>query len=112
MTHDPNEKLCQFVEMDERDYELNCAFYAPPDCQCKLIAKVREDERGNNFTPDDFSNAMTEPYQRGLDAARKAVLGAKAIDVAYGRGLDEPAQFVWLNNALAAIDALREKSND
>jgi hypothetical protein len=43
MTHDPNEKLCQFVEMDERDYELNCAFYAPPDCQCDLIAKVRED---------------------------------------------------------------------
>ena len=43
MTHDPNEKLCPFVEMDERDYELNCAFYAPPDCQCKLIAKVRED---------------------------------------------------------------------
>jgi hypothetical protein len=43
MTHDPNEKLCQFVEMDERDYELNCAFYAPPDCQCELIAKVRED---------------------------------------------------------------------
>jgi hypothetical protein len=43
MTHDPNEKLCQFVEMDERDYILNCAFYAPPDCQCGLIAKVRED---------------------------------------------------------------------
>jgi hypothetical protein len=50
--------------------------------------------------------------QRVLDVAREAVLGAKAIDVAHGRGLDEPAQFVWLNNALAAIDALREKSND
>ena len=41
--HDPNEKLCLFVEMDERDYEVNCAFYAPPDCQCELIAKVREE---------------------------------------------------------------------
>jgi hypothetical protein len=74
--------------------------------------RVREDERSNNFTPDDFSHAMTESYQRGLDAAREAVLGAKAVDVAYGRGLDEPAQFIWLNNALSAIDTLREKSND
>ncbi len=52
-------------------------------------------------------------YEQGqgdaLDAAREAVLGAKAIDVAHGRGLDEPAQFVWLNNALSAIDALKEK---
>jgi hypothetical protein len=55
---------------------------------------------------------MTEAYQRGLDAARGAVLGAKAIDVASGRGLDEPAQFVWLNNALSAIDALRKETND
>ena len=45
---------------------------------------------------------------KALDAAREAVLGAKAIDVYYGRGLDEPPQFIWLNNALAAIDALRK----
>lgn len=51
-------------------------------------------------------------FDAGLDAAREAVLGAKAIDVAYGRGLDEPAQFIWLNNALSAIDALREDSDD
>ena len=38
-------------------------------------------------------------YAKALDAAREAVLGAKAIDVAYGRGLDEPAQFIWLNQA-------------
>ena len=48
-------------------------------------------------------------YEKGLDAAREAVLGAKAIDVYYGRGLDEPPQFIWLNNALSAIDALKEK---
>lgn len=35
---------CQFVEMTERDYEANNAFYAPPDCQCKLIAKARNDQ--------------------------------------------------------------------
>mgnify|MGYP007100197318 CR=1 FL=1 len=48
-------------------------------------------------------------FEAGLDAAREAVLGAKAVDVASGRGLDEPAQFVWLNNALSAIDALRKE---
>ena len=46
---------------------------------------------------------------KALRDAREAVLGAKAIDVYYGRGLDEPPQFIWLNNALVAIDALREK---
>ena len=44
-----------------------------------------------------------------LRDAREALFGAKAIDVYYGRGLDEPPQFIWLNNALVAIDALREK---
>ena len=48
-------------------------------------------------------------YVDGLNAAREAVLGAKAIDIAYGRGWGEPPQFVWLNVAIAAIDALREK---
>ena len=48
-------------------------------------------------------------YVDGLDDAREAVLEAKAIDVYYGRGLDEPPQFIWLNNAISAIDALREK---
>ena len=35
-----------------------------------LIARVREDERSNNFTPDDHSDAMTESYHRGFDDAR------------------------------------------
>ena len=46
---------------------------------------------------------------KALRDAREALFGAKAIDVYYGRGLDEPPQFIWLNNALVAIDALREK---
>ena len=29
-----------------------------PFCQCDLIAKVREDERSSNFTPDDFSDEV------------------------------------------------------
>jgi hypothetical protein len=38
--------------------------------QCRLIARVREDERSSNFTPDDFSEAMTGSYHRGFDDAR------------------------------------------
>jgi hypothetical protein len=92
----------------DHDCTLNDRF-GKPSCMTEFEQEIREDERSNNFTPDDFSSAMTEAYQRGLDAAREAVLGAKAVDVAYGRGLDEPAQFIWLNNALSAIDALREE---
>lgn len=57
-------------------------------------------------------DALRACEQRMLAAAREAVLGAKAIDVYYGRGLDEPPQFIWLNNALSAIDALREELHD
>jgi hypothetical protein len=59
-----------------------------------------------------YRRHANEAYQRGLDAAREAVLGAKAIDIAYGRAFDEPARFIWLNNALCAIDALRKDSHD
>ena len=53
-------------------------------------------------------NQLRACEDRVLDAAREAVLGAKAVDIAYGRGWDEPAQFIWLNHALEAIDALKE----
>ena len=69
--------------------------------------RVREDEQSHNFSPDIHWDGMAEAYLRGIDAAREAVLGAKAIDIAYGRGWGEPPQFIWLNNALSAIDALR-----
>ncbi len=70
-----------------------------PFCQCAALAKARKDERSNNFTPDDFSDAMTEAYQRGLDAARKAVV--------------EVAPSVWIglirrSDAILVIDALRK----
>ena len=38
-----------------------------------IEARIREDERSNNFTPDDFSDAMSKAYQRGLDAARETI---------------------------------------
>jgi len=77
-----------------------------PFYQCAVVAKAREDERSNNFTPDDFSSAMTEAYQRGLDAAREAIATA---------ALQWPSNWdraLGATAALAAIDALREESND
>jgi len=43
MTHDQTESLCQFVTKTQYYYQANNGFYPPPDCQCELIAKVRED---------------------------------------------------------------------
>ena len=41
--------------------------------------------------------------------AREAVLGAKSLNVASFRALDKEARFIWMNHALEAIDALKEK---
>ena len=46
-------------------------------CICDALRaceqRVRDDERSNNFTPDDHADGMTEAYSCGLDAAREAV---------------------------------------
>lgn len=34
---------------------------------CDLIAKVRKDERSNNFTPDDFSDSVTAVLQAAVE---------------------------------------------
>lgn len=75
-----------------------------PFCQCAALAKAREDERSNNFTPDDHSNGMTEAYQRGLDAAREAVKGVNWFNDD-GKML---SAIVATAESLAAIDALRK----
>ena len=80
MTHDANEKLCQFVEMTEHDYEVNNGFYAPPDCQCVLIAKVRKET---------------------LDAAREAV-----VALCWRKQYEGFVSTVDPQRVLAAIDAL------
>ena len=84
----------------------------PAWCICDELRaceqRVRKDEQ-SHFLTRYLLGRNGGGYRRGLDAAREAVLGAKAIDVAYGRGLDEPAQFIWLNQAISAIDALREE---
>jgi hypothetical protein len=55
---------------------------------------VRDDERSSNVTPDDFSEAMAESYQRGLGAAREAVeathLPMPVIQCACGWGVNCP----------------------
>ena len=80
MTHDATEELCQFIEMTEHDYEVNNGFYAPPDCQCVLIAKVRKET---------------------LDAAREAIAAMNIDYMNYGAVVQQ-------DESLAAIDALRE----
>ena len=93
MTHDP---LCY------RSHDQTLG--RDPFCQCAVVAKAREDERSNNFTPDDFSDGMVEAYQRGLDAAWEAVSAlATERELRSPSGLD-----IDIHAALAAIDALKE----
>jgi len=77
-------------------------------CMCRELRaceqRVREDERSNNFTPDDHANGMTEAYQRGLDAAREAVKGVNWFNDD-GKML---SAIVATAESLAAIDALRK----
>ena len=94
MTHDP---LCY------RSHDQTLG--NDPFCQCAALAKAREDERSNNFTPDDFSDGMTGAYLRGLDAAHEAVAALLAYDSPYGPLIRTMA-------ALVAIDALREELHD
>ena len=112
MTHDP---LC-YRKHDQvlgRDPFCQCA--ALRACEQRVFA-FHPEWTADICEPDcapcrrltELINERQDGYKEGLDAAREAILGAKAIDVYYGRGLDEPPQFIWLNNALAAIDVLRE----
>jgi hypothetical protein len=83
-----------------------------PFCQCSALVKAREDERSNNFTPDDFSEAMTEAYQRGLNDAMEAVELIPAPYKVVGNfetyGAYHEGRSDMKDMALSAIDALRE----
>ena len=69
--------------------------------------RVREDERSNNFTPDDHADSMTEAYHRGLDAARQAVKHLQhSDDCYYAEGVLCHCE---IKRAITAIDALKEK---
>ena len=76
------------------------------------LVKAREDERSNNFTPDDFSEAMTEAYQRGLNDAREAVELIPAPYKVVGNfetyGPYHEGRSDMKDMALSAIDALKE----
>ena len=83
----------------------------PAWCICDELraceARVRADERSNNFTPDDHADGMTEAYQRGLDAVREAVASC-TWDKGVSSDFDATVSAV-LAETLAAIDALKEK---
>ena len=85
-------------------------------CMCRELRaceeRAREDERSNNFTPDDFSDAMTEAYQRGLNDAMEAVELIPAPYKVVGNfetyGAYHEGRSDMKDMALSAIDALRE----
>ena len=104
MSHDP---LCPIRR------ETWCIWTGDKCEKCKLIAKAREDEHSNKFTTDDFAGAMTDAYQRGLDAALIAV---EAISAPYKvKGQYETHDPYHEGRAdmkdlcISAIDALKEK---
>ena len=103
MTHDP---LCY------RSHDQTLG--RDPFCQCSALVKAREDERSNNFTPDDFSEAMTEAYQRGLNDALEAVELIPAPYKVVGNfetyGTYHEGRADMKDMALSAIDALKEGS--
>lgn len=73
------------------------------DCICDRLRaceqRVREDEQSHNFSPDIHWAGMAEVYQRGLDAARKAVAAVEYRPT-------NPETMIR-SMALDAIDALR-----
>jgi hypothetical protein len=64
-------------------------------CICDALRaceqRVREDERSNNFTPDDFSTAMTEAYGAAFIEAKRIVAGFLDIDEKGDRLCPDPA---------------------
>ena len=69
--------------------------------------RVREDERSNNFTPDDHADSMTEAYHRGLDAARQAVRHLQhSDDCYYAEGVLCHCE---IKRVISTLDALKEK---
>lgn len=82
----------------------------PAWCICERLRACEQRIKTHEGCGDaERIEGYVDGYADALDDAWEAMLGAKAIDVYYGRGLDEPPQFIWLNNALSAIDALRGK---
>ena len=67
-------------------------------------ARVREDERSNNFTPDDHADGICEAVRLGLAAARESVESQWTEDPSW----DGTNWNNALASALASIDAPRE----
>ena len=95
MTHDI---LCYRIH----DKTLGC----DPFCQCEVIAKVRNDERSNNFTPDDFSDAITEMqhktwiegYNYGINKSVQRLKALAVYDCYGGAWIGDP-----MNTVISAI---------
>ena len=68
---------CDDVEFPEHGFCGNFVgrcLHCMAECICDALraceARVREDERSNNFTPDDHADGMTEAIARALAELR------------------------------------------
>ena len=68
-----------------------------PDCQCDLIARVREDERAHG----SFERSYNEGYYNGRKDERKATLRSLPAFYAYNKG-----RSAALRDAVEAVKAL------
>lgn len=123
MEHDP---LCGW------NTETGC-FDPADDClECAVIARARADERSNNFTPDDFSDAMTgmTVLTEGDKEALRWYQGVQdeAFERGYSEGINEAIRIIenvrkyeWELDGLSISDqvlfdriiaAVRSESND
>jgi hypothetical protein len=87
------------------------------DRRC-ICSTLRVCEKRVTAYERSWENAVTivragyrDGYDAALSDAREAVLGAGSIDVSSGRELDRPAWYLWMGHALAALDALKEKTH-
>jgi len=55
-----------------------------------------------------YASGHADGWLLGRNEARNAVEAAHAVDVASGNELGSPVLFVWMNDALNAIDSLPE----
>ena len=92
------------------DYEHICMCRELRACEKRV--RREEIDRPDTHSTYVYRAGRAEGYEKGLNAAREAVLGARSLDVASGHMVDGQARFVWMNHALEAIDALRKDGNE
>lgn len=123
MNHDP---LCPKNQTPINRSSLD-DYYGRYNCQCELVARVREDERMQEYNrPFDqvsmlwhkrgYAAALRDApncvckFQRGYAAAlRDAVEAVKASMPEEDEGWEKSIAVAWMRHAVAAIEALERQ---